>query len=132
MVASIILISFFTASVTTEMTVNSLNGEINGPSDLAGRLVGTVSHSTAEQWLTTNNTKSIPYPDVQAAISALNAGEIKAVVDDAPILKYVLSKSPGSRLQLVGQIFDKQFYGFALQQESALRRPMDLMDLMDG
>jgi polar amino acid transport system substrate-binding protein len=125
MLASIVLISFFTASITTEMTVNSLTGEINGPADLPGRKVATIAGSTAEKWLNANKSVVSAFPDIKAAIAALNGGQVKAVVYDAPILKYFLVKNPSTRLQLVGQTFEKQFYGFGLQQESPLRRPIN-------
>jgi polar amino acid transport system substrate-binding protein len=121
MVASIILIAYFTAVVTTEMTVKSLAGDISGPGDLTGLKVGTISGSTAETWLTKNKVKVSGYTDVPSAAAALNSGELKAVVYDAPVLRYYLSRKTGSRLRLVGPTFEKQFYGIGLQQESPLR-----------
>ncbi len=125
MVASIILIAYFTAVVTTEMTVKSLTGDISGPGDLPGLKVGTITGSTAEAWLRKNKTKVSPYPDVASAVAALNSGELKAVVYDAPVLRYYLSKRIGTRLRLVGPTFEKQFYGIGLQQESPLRLPIN-------
>jgi ABC-type amino acid transport substrate-binding protein len=125
MLASIILIAYFTAAVTTDMTVNTLAGDVSGPADLPGRVVGTIGSSTAETWLRNNNAKVSPFPDVKSAIAALNAGRVKAVVYDAPMLRYFLSKSGGSRLRLVGPTFEKQFYGIGLQQDSPLRLPIN-------
>jgi ABC-type amino acid transport substrate-binding protein len=125
MVVSIVLIAYFTAAVTTEMTVKSLTGDISGPGDLPGLKVGTVAGSTAETWLRNNKSKVSSYPDVASAIAVLNSGELKAVVYDAPVLRYYLSKKVGTRLRLVGPTFEKQFYGIALQQESPLRMPIN-------
>jgi polar amino acid transport system substrate-binding protein len=125
MVVSIVLIAYFTAAVTTEMTVKSLTGDIGGPGDLPGVKVGTIAGSTAETWLGKNKAKVSPYPDVATAIAALNSGEVKAVVYDAPILRYYLSKRIGTRLRLVGPTFEKQFYGIALQEQSPLRLPIN-------
>jgi ABC-type amino acid transport substrate-binding protein len=125
MVVSIVLIAYFTAAVTTEMTVKSLTGDISGPGDLPGVKVGTVVGSTAETWLRNNKAKVSPYPDVASAIAALNGGEVKAVVYDAPVLRYQLSKKIGTRLRLVGPTFEKQFYGIGLQQDSPLRLPIN-------
>src|SRR5205814_9229044 len=96
-------------------------GDISGPGDLPGIKVGTVAASTAEAWLRKNKAKVASYPDVASAIAALNSGELKAVVYDAPVLRYYLSKKIGTRLRLVGPIFEKQSYGIVLQQESPLR-----------
>jgi len=125
MVVSIVLIAYFTAAVTTEMTVKSLTGDISGPGDLPGVKVGTVAASTAETWLKKNKAKVSPYPDVASAIAALNSGELKAVVYDAPVLRYYLSKKIGTRLRLVGPVFEKQSYGIGLQQDSPLRVPIN-------
>jgi ABC-type amino acid transport substrate-binding protein len=125
MVVSIVLIAYFTAAVTTEMTVKSLTGDISGPGDLPGVKVGTVAGSTAEAWLARNKANVSTYRDVTSAIAALNSREIKAVVYDAPVLRYYLSKTIGTRLRLVGPIFERQSYGIALQQESPLRLPIN-------
>jgi polar amino acid transport system substrate-binding protein len=125
MVVSIVLIAYFTAAVTTEMTVKSLTGDLSGPGDLPGVKVGTVAGSTAETWLRNDKAKVSPYPDVASAIAVLNSGELKAVVYDAPVLRYYLSKKVGTRLRLVGPTFEKQFYGIALQQDSPLRLPIN-------
>ena len=125
MVVSIVLIAYFTAAVTTEMTVKSLAGDISGPGDLPGVKVGTIAASTAETFLRNNKAKVSAYPDVATAVAALNSGEVKAVVYDAPLLRYYLSKRIGTRLRLVGPTFEKQFYGIGLQQESPLRLPIN-------
>ncbi len=125
MLASIVLIAYFTAAVTTEMTVNSLTGEISGPADLPGRTVGTLAGSTAESWLRNNNAKVSTFGDIKTAVAALNSGDIKAVVYDAPILRYYLTKHPSNRLRIVGPMFEKQFYGVGLQQDSPLRLPIN-------
>jgi ABC-type amino acid transport substrate-binding protein len=125
MVVSIVLIAYFTAAVTTEMTVKSLTGAIGGPGDLPGVKVGTVAASTAETYLRNNKAKVSSYPDVATAIAALNSGEVKAVVYDAPVLRYQLSKKIGTRLRVVGPTFERQSYGIGLQQESSLRVPIN-------
>jgi len=125
MVVSIVLIAYFTAAVTTEMTVKSLTGDIGGPGDLPGLKVGSVAGSTAETWLRNNKAKVSSYPNVASAIAALNSGELKAVVYDAPVLRYYLSKKVGTRLRLVGPTFEKQSYGIGLQPESPLRLPIN-------
>src|SRR5438270_6113928 len=124
MVVSIVLIAYFTAAVTTEMTVKSLTGDIGGPGDLPGLKVGSVAGSTAETWLRNNKAKVSSYPNVASAIAALNSGELKAVVYDAPVLRYYLSKKVGTRLRLVGPTFEKQSYGIGLQPERPLRLPI--------
>jgi ABC-type amino acid transport substrate-binding protein len=125
MLLSIVLVSLLTASFTTTLTVNSLKGDINGPADLPGRAVATVKGSTTETWLTDRGAKVKPFTAITDCIAALKAGEVEAVVFDAPILQYEATKSEDTSLQLVGPVFEKQNYAFALQQGSALREQLN-------
>ncbi len=129
MLLSIVLLSFLTASFTTTMTVNSLKAEISGPGDLPGHSVATIGGSTSETWLTSKNgggtIKVQPQKDIDACIAALKDGKVQAVVFDAPILSYKVHQSGDSNLQLVGPVFEKQNYGFAVQQNSALREQLN-------
>lgn len=121
MLLSIVLVSLLTASFTTTLTVNTLKGDINGPEDLPGRDVATVQKSTSEKWLTDKGAKVQPFASVDECIAALRSGKVKAVVFDAPILQYAMHKTSDEKLQLVGPVFDRQNYAFALQDGSQLR-----------
>jgi polar amino acid transport system substrate-binding protein len=125
MLLSIVLVSLLTASFTTTLTVNSLKGEINGPGDLPGRAVATVKGSTTETWLTGKGAKVAPFTTVAECIAALKSGEVKAVVYDAPILQYETTKTNDATLQMVGPVFEKQNYAFALQQNTTLRERLN-------
>lgn len=126
MLLSIVLVSLLTASFTTTLTINTLNGDINGPSDLPGRKVATVKGSTAETWLTSKGGKVVPFATVMECISALKKGGAEAVVYDAPVLRYEAGKMHDGKLQTVGPVFERQNYAFALQQNSPLREKLDL------
>jgi len=80
MVVSIVLIAYFTAAVTTEMTVKTLAGDIAGPGDLPGLKVGTVAASTAETWLQKNKAKVSSYPDIASAVAALFISQLDQFV----------------------------------------------------
>lgn len=125
MLLSIVLVSLLTASFTTTLTVNSLKGDINGPDDLPGRTVATVKGSTTETWLTDKGAKVKPFTAITECIAALKTGEVQAVVFDAPILQYEATKLQDTSLQLVGPVFEKQNYAFALQQGSELREQLN-------
>lgn len=125
MLLSIVLVSLLTASFTTTLTVNSLKGDINGPDDLPGRQVATIKGSTTETWLNDKGAKVTALADVAACIEALKAGQVQAVVYDAPVLQYEAAKSNDTSLQMVGPVFERQNYAFALQQDSALREPLN-------
>lgn len=121
MLLSIVLVSLLTASFTTTLTVNSLKGDINGPGDLPGRDVATIKGSTSEMWLNNKGAKVQSFANVTECIAALKSGKVKAVVYDAPMLQYAVSQSGDDKLQMVGPVFDRQGYAFALQDGSPLR-----------
>ena len=131
MFASVVAVSLLTASLSAALTVNALPGEINGPDDLYGKSVATIEGSTAESWLTgalsgSGETIKVQlYPDVPSSLAALNNGKVKAVVYDSPILHYYAKKLGPDKFELVGNLFQKSNYGFGLQNNSALREPIN-------
>jgi polar amino acid transport system substrate-binding protein len=50
MFTGIAFVAYFTATVTASMTVQQLQGDINGPEDLSGKRVATVNGSTSEEY----------------------------------------------------------------------------------
>lgn len=125
MLLSIVAIALLTASLSAALTVNSLQGDISGPRDLPNKTVATIGGSAAETWLQNHGCKVSTFPDINACIDALKKGSVKAVVFDAPILKYALKNSGDDKLMTVGNLFDRNNYGFALQQDSPLRETIN-------
>ena len=125
MLLSIVLVSLLTASFTTTLTINTLQGDISGPGDLPGRKVATVKGSTAEAWLGARGAKVQPLATVVDCIAALKDNSVDAVVYDAPVLQYEAAKTQDERLQMVGPVFERQNYAFALQADSALRERLN-------
>lgn len=122
MIVSIVLIAYFTASITSIMTVNQLTSEINGPADLPGRPVATVKGSTAEKYLTLKKADVKAFPNIDEAYAALTKKEVKAVVYDEPILSYHANKASGGTQRVVGRLFERQNYGIAMPKGSENRK----------
>lgn len=126
MFSGIILISFFTATVTTGLTIEKLEGPIQGPHDLVGHSVGTVGGSTAERYLIDAGHNRKGYPTIEDAYAALINREVEAVVYDAPALRYDLRRQgSGSKLAIVGPMFERQSYAVALREGSPLREAVN-------
>jgi polar amino acid transport system substrate-binding protein len=126
MLAGIGLTAYITATLSATLTVNTLSSDIKGLGDLRTGTVGTVAGSSAVAVLQKQQLAVKEFADVESACRALAAGDLRAVVYDAPILRYYLSTNPGSSLQLVGDLFEKQKYAFALQEGSPQRTPVTL------
>ena len=125
MFASLILVSVFTGTVASIMTVEGLDARVKGPEDLPNVRVASVARTASGLWL---DEKYIPfesYPDVGAALEALSAGAADAVVYDRPILSYLVSQPGGGELAVVPRKFALNQYGFILPPESRLREPIN-------
>lgn len=95
----------------------------------SGDRVGVQSGTTGEKWVTDNlvpkGIVAVPFDDVLAAFQALQAGDVKAVVNDMPISLDV-AKDPARGLSVVEEIKTDEAYGFAFNKKNtALRDGMD-------
>lgn len=134
MFASIIVISSITAAITSALTVASLEHAVQGPEDLPGVRVGTVSNTTSEQFLEGRFIRARGYGNITAALEALRSGEVEAVVYDAPIMQYTIGREFSGTLRVLPREFEYQPYGFALPQEGDLRQPINrtMLDVMES
>ena len=122
MLGGIGLTSYITATLASAMTVNTLTSDIKSIADLKGQEVGTVSGSSTENYLKKMGVNVKGFTALNDAIDTLAKGGLKAVIYDSPMLRYYLSTHPESSLQLSGDIFDRQNYGFALPINSPYRK----------
>jgi polar amino acid transport system substrate-binding protein len=95
--------------------------------------VGTVRGTTASLWLSEEQLAKRDYPNIEAAVEALDEDDIDALVYDAPVLRYQRSKVGGDRVRLVGPIFKPEQYGVVLPLGSPMRKQVNeaLLELYD-
>src|SRR5687768_14723547 len=124
MLTCIVVITYFTAAITTVMTVSQLQSDINGPNDLPGKDVATVGGSTAERYLNSHGAKVHAFPTIDEAFAAMDKKEVDAVVYDEPILSYHVNVAGAGGQTVVG-LFERQNYGIALQPGSPLRKQIN-------
>ncbi len=122
MFTSVVFIAYFTAAVTSSLTLQQLRGDINGPEDLPGKRVASVKGSTAEEFLRQRNIEIAEFAKVEDAFVALQANQIDAIVYDAPVLLYYAAHEGKGKAQTVGAIFRKENYGVAFPDKSPLRK----------
>jgi ABC-type amino acid transport substrate-binding protein len=119
------LFGFFVAQLSSDLTMQSLRGNIAGPQDLRGRRVAVVSGTTSFRYM-----KKIPadidvFDRVEDTFDALLQGEVDAVVYDAPNLLYYAIGEGKDKVAVVGKIFEPQDYGIAVPQGSPLREKIN-------
>ncbi|MDZ7684338.1 MAG: transporter substrate-binding domain-containing protein [Gammaproteobacteria bacterium] len=134
MFAAIILISGFTAAIATSLTVSRLESNVGGPGDLPGVAVATVSNSSSAAYLQSRGIGYVGVDTIEQALERVATGAADAVVYDAPILRYVTSRSFGDSTRVLGGTFKRQDYAIALPAGSELREPVNrrILEIIGG
>lgn len=125
MFCGVVLISSFTATITSSLTVNQLQGPVQNLGDLSDARVGAVAYTTGAEYLTAHHIRFTSYNSSEQALQELSAGHLDAVIFDAPVLKYEIRQKYQGRLSVLPQTFDRQYYGIALRPGNPLRKRLD-------
>jgi polar amino acid transport system substrate-binding protein len=129
MLSAVVIVSSFTATMTTTLTVSQLESTVTGPHDLPHSNVGTIANSTSETYLRQHDIRHRGYTTLSEAMSDLRSGKLDAVVFDAPMLSYWAHQNRGGDLHILPVTFEKQNYGIALPPGSPLREPLNRLIL---
>jgi ABC-type amino acid transport substrate-binding protein len=121
MLCSVVIISTFTATVASRMTVNELETGISGPRDLDRARVGLVSNTTSERWARNTGLDFQRFDTLEAALDAASVDAVDVVVHDAPLLERSLQEHARPHLELLPVRFQRQDYAIALPEGSPLR-----------
>ncbi len=125
MFISVVFIAYFTATVTTSLTVEQLQSNIKGLGDLAGKKIATISGSTSAIYLKQQHFDAKEFKHIDETYESLNNADVDAVVFDAPILLYYAAHEGKGKVQVVGSIFRKEGYAIALPNSSPYRKPIN-------
>jgi polar amino acid transport system substrate-binding protein len=125
MFISVVFIAYFTATVTTSLTVEQLQSNIKGLGDLGDKKIATIAGSTAETYLKQQRLQAVAFKQIDQTYEALNNADVDAVVFDAPILLYYAAHDGKGKVQVVGSIFRKEGYAIALPNGSPYRKPIN-------
>jgi len=126
MIGSIVAIAIFTASITSVLTIKHLQGDVHDVSDLSSVRVGAVGGTSTEETLTRLQINYRKFITPEDALKALRAHAIDAFVYDKPLLAWIIRQSYPSSIELVDTTFDPQDYGFALPNNSPLRKTLNV------
>ncbi|MGO9061380.1 MAG: transporter substrate-binding domain-containing protein [Candidatus Binataceae bacterium] len=126
MFAGVIFVAFYTAQLTTTLTVEQIRGAIEGPGDLPGKQVATLAHSIAVDYLREQNVQVQEFPAIDQLFKALLDKKVDAVVTSAPVLLYYAAHEGKGRVKVVGPDFNSAPVAFMVQLDSHLRRQIDV------
>jgi polar amino acid transport system substrate-binding protein len=124
-IVSLLFVSYFQATFTTVLTVQSLKGDINGPQDLLGRKVGSTAGSTAASYLKNLDIQPVEFQKIDQAFLALENKQLDAVVFDSPVLLYYAATAGRNKVRIVGPMLRKENYGILFPRGSTLRKPVN-------
>ncbi|TWU09316.1 Glutamine-binding periplasmic protein precursor [Symmachiella macrocystis] len=125
MYTAIIIISIFTASVTSILTLSQLESNVRGPRDLHNVRLATVADSTSAAYLRRQGIAFKSFPAVDQCLAGLERNQFGAVVYDAPILRYMVHNEHPGLIQVLPATFEKQDYAIAIPPESPFRESLN-------
>lgn len=125
MFTGIVFVALYTAQLAATLTVQQIQGGINGPDDLAGRKVATTRGSTAANIVRELRAQVVEVARIDEAYQALQDREVDAVVFDSPVLLYYVANEGKGRVHMVGTPFRKEDYGIIFRPNNPLRRQVN-------
>lgn len=126
LVFGIAVVAYVTSSVTSVMTVAHISNNIKNLADLQSKTVGVRTGSIAQQLLAARSISTVTFDHLPEAVAALTNDEITAIVGDSPVLEYYAHKNASEQVEMVGNIFSPDKYGFAFPRHSDLVKPASI------
>ena len=122
---SIIFVAYYTAILTTNLTVAKISSQIKSPADLVGRTVCTVADTTSATALNKIGVGFTAVSKIDDCFVGFENGAFEAVVYDAPVLQYYVAHRGAGIAAPAGPVFKDEDYGVVFPIGSGLRREFD-------
>ena len=106
---------FIVADFIASLTVQQLSESQLDLDALSGEPVGAIAGTTGETFLQSQPIQLETYPTFAAAVTALETGDIKGLVQDAPALHHFVNLNSNS-FELAGTLLTNEGYGIAVQE----------------
>lgn len=122
----IIFLTYFTAIITAELTVQEFQSNIQGLGDLQKRPVAVIADPEAIDYLQEQNLQQVfKFAQPEPAYEALLAKKVDAIIAPGPLLFYYASHNGKGKVQIVGTPFREQFYSIVMPKNSPYRKPIN-------
>ena len=126
MFAGVVFVAFYTAQLTTTLTIQQIQGTISGPEDLPGKQVATIANTVPADYLRTRGVQVKEFTQLEEMFQPLQNKIVDAVVFTSPVLLYYAAREGKGRVKLVGPEFNVSPIAFGFQLDSPLRRKVNL------
>jgi polar amino acid transport system substrate-binding protein len=125
MLASIVLISSLTATITTSLTLDALGGTVRGVRDLPGLRVGATAESESLRSLVERGIAAQPFAHERDGLRAIAEGQIDAFVFNVLVLRHLARTEFPGRVRVLPSTFDHYYLKMAIPTGSPLREPLN-------
>ena len=125
MFVGVVAVAIFTATVTSILTVGSLQGTVRHPSDLFQLRLGAVAGSAGADFLTRRHVRFTAFDEYEQALPALAEHHVDAVVANAPNLRYLVSRQWQGVLRVSPIVLEPLSYAIGLPTDSPLRESIN-------
>ncbi|MGI9161727.1 MAG: transporter substrate-binding domain-containing protein [Mycobacterium sp.] len=122
---SIIFVAYYTAILTSNLTVAQIQSQIGSPADLIGKKVCTAANTTSPPALDRLGVAYTGLPAISDCYAGLKDNTFDAVVYDAPVLEYYVNHDGAGIAALAGPIFKDEDYGIVFPIASKLKEEAD-------
>lgn len=115
MLVAILIISGFTATISSELTTRRLQNNVSSIHDLHKMKVGCIKDRNTSVYLRYKHIDYKEYPSMESAFAALEKGDINALVDDGATLSYYFDKKEkyfNKKISLIELPNNKEYYCF--------------------
>ena len=126
MFTAVIIVSGFTATIASSLTVQKTQKGVEGLQDLAKVRTASVQGSNSADFLEKRGIDPIEKPTLEAAVDALEKGKIEAVFYDRPLLRYAINEQGYKEdLVILNQKFEEQYYSYGLSKGAPNAEQLD-------
>lgn len=118
MFSAIIIISGFTASIASSLTVNQLSWNQNSINDFKEKKIAVINKSATQVFLEQRFFKDLhSYTNLKECKVALENGKVDAVAHDVPQLTYISSLDSLNRFDVMSIRYNPQLYAFGFTEK---------------
>ena len=125
MVGSLFLLSTFTASLTSALTVKNIKVDIVNVEDLSRSKIGVLRRGAAADFLKLRTLPYVPFENHLDALTALKENGIDLILGEKVVLQYILSKLDQQGTIILPLSFEEEFHAFALRDGFEFRKSIN-------
>jgi len=122
----IIVISGFTAAITSSLTVYQLGSTIKRLDDLQGRTIGALAESASAQWLDEHGFRTATFDTLEDALDRVADGTVPAALYEPPLPIHRIGERDDADLPALSERVERLDYALELPADSPLREPTNL------